>query len=199
VPELSTLVYIGRFQPPHNGHFATIRKALEQTEKLLIFIGSHEACRSLRNPFTTEERLEMLKISLAPAEQKKITFIPIHDSNYNHNEWLSAVLRATLAVAPSAGIGIIGHKKDRTTYYLDLFPEWQHIEMPLLENGLSSTEIRRKWFTGTLTEEKIPLAVYSYLKNKESEEWAKNLRGRNTNWLKTTKRNGLPRHTPLFS
>jgi len=175
MPSFSTLIYIGRFEPPHNGHFATIRKALEQTEKLLIFIGSHEACRSLRNPFSTEERIEMLKISLTLEEQKKITFIPIHDSNYNHTEWLKEVVRATLAVARTP-IAIIGHKKDKTSYYLDLFPEWQLVEMPLLENGLSSTEIRKAWFTNTLTEEKIPLAVYSYLKNKESEEWAKNLK-----------------------
>jgi bifunctional NMN adenylyltransferase/nudix hydrolase len=69
---------------------------------------------------------------------------------------------------------IIGHKKDGTSYYLDLFPEWGFLEMPLLENGLSSTEIRQKWFAGTLTEQdKIPPAVYNYLKSKENEEWAK--------------------------
>ena len=193
---MQCIIYIGRFEPPHNGHFATIRKALEQTEKLLIFIGSHEACRSLRNPFSTEERIEMLKISLTPEEQKKITFIPIHDSNYNHSEWVAAVaahVGAILRDCPSTAldcppttalgcpsphnkIGIIGHKKDNTSYYIDLFPEWEFVEMPLLEDGLSSTEIRKKWFSGTLTEGKIPLAVYSYLKNKESEEWAKNLK-----------------------
>jgi len=178
MPELARFIYIGRFQPPHNGHFATIRKALEQTEKLLIFIGSHEVCRSLRNPFLTEERIEMLKISLTPEEQKKITFIPIHDSNYNHIEWVKSVVRATQRGCPDCpitSIGIIGHKKDNTSYYLDLFPEWEFVEMPLLGDGLSSTEVRKKWFSRTLTEEKIPLVVYNYLKNKESEEWAKNL------------------------
>jgi len=80
-------------------------------------------------------------------------------------------------VQDNGRIGIIGHKKDRTSYYLDLFPEWEFVEMPMQENGLSSTEIRDKWFSGTLTEQdKIPLAVYSYLKNKESETWAKNLK-----------------------
>jgi bifunctional NMN adenylyltransferase/nudix hydrolase len=170
----AVLIYIGRFEPPHNGHFATIRKALEQTENLLIFIGSHETCRSLRNPFTTEERLEMLKISLSEDEQKKITFVPIHDSNYNHQEWVKNV-KTTVGERFIAPIGIIGHKKDDTSHYLNLFPEWEFVEMPLLEDGLSSTEIRKKWFSGALTEQdKIPLAVYSYLKGKDSEEWAKN-------------------------
>jgi len=174
MPNFSTLIYIGRFEPPHNGHFATIRKALEQTEKMLIFIGSHEVCRSLRNPFTTEERMEMLRISLTKDEQKKITFIPIHDSNYNHIEWVKELKEK---VQDNGRIGIIGYKKDRTSYYLDLFPEWEFVEMPVQENGLSSTEIRDKWFAGTLTEQdKIPLAVYSYLKNKESEAWAKELK-----------------------
>jgi len=172
----SALIYIGRFQPPHNGHFAIIRKALEQTEKLLLFIGSHEVCRSLRNPFTTEERIEMLKIALTEDELKKITIIPIHDSNYNHVEWVKELkkLSALHSPLPTSKIGIIGHKKDDTSYYLTLFPEWEFLEMPLLEGGLSSTEIRNKWFAGALTEQdKIPPAVYNYLKDKESEEWAK--------------------------
>jgi bifunctional NMN adenylyltransferase/nudix hydrolase len=166
------LIYIGRFEPPHNGHFATIRKALEQTEKLLVFIGSHEVCRSLRNPFTTEERLEILKTSLTKNELEKIAFIPIHDSNYNHSEW---VKRLAEQVGSHKGTGIIGHKKDESSYYLNLFPDWEFLEMPLLEEGISSTEIRKKWFGGTLTEQdKIPLSVYNYLKSKENEEWAKN-------------------------
>ena len=175
----STLLYIGRFQPPHSGHFATIRKALEQTERLLLFIGSHEVCRSLRNPFTTEERMEMLKSSLTPGELGKIIFIPIHDSNYNCNEWVAGVKKVQTrhALSGQSKTAIIGRKKDGTSYYLDLFPEWEFLEMPLLENGLSSTEIRIKWFSGTLTEQdKIPLAVYNYLKNKGNEEWAKILK-----------------------
>jgi len=181
MPELTRFygiaIYIGRFQPPHNGHFATIHKALEQTERLLLFIGSHEVCRSLRNPFTTEERMEMLKISLTQDELKKITFIPIHDSNYNCQEWINQIkklstLNSPLSTPPQTAI--IGHKKDDTSYYLEMFPEWEFLEMPLLEDGLSSTGIRQKWFAGTLTEQdKIPPAVYSYLKDKENEEWAK--------------------------
>jgi len=173
-----TLIYIGRFQPPHNGHFATIRKALEQTDALLIFVGSHEACRSLRNPFSTQERIEMLKVSLTKEELKKITFIPIHDSNYNHVEWVRTCKdkACLLSAEPAefAPIGIIGYKKDDTSYYLELFPEWKFVEMPLLENGLSSTEIRNKWLGGVLTkQDKIPPELYGYLKDKESEEWAK--------------------------
>ncbi|MDR2583045.1 MAG: bifunctional nicotinamide-nucleotide adenylyltransferase/Nudix hydroxylase [Fibromonadaceae bacterium] len=177
--KFSALIYIGRFEPPHNGHLATIRTALEQTEKMLVFIGSHEACRSLRNPFTSDERMEMLRISLTEVEQKKVIFIPIHDSNYNHVEWLKELKEKVLDNEPKVieRIGIIGYQKDRTSYYLDLFPEWEFLEMPLFANGLSSTEIRNKWFSGTLTDQdKIPLSVYTYLKYKENEVWAKNLK-----------------------
>jgi bifunctional NMN adenylyltransferase/nudix hydrolase len=143
----------------------------------LLFIGSHEVCRSLRNPFTTEERIEMLKIALTQAELKKITFIPIHDSNYNCHEWVKEIKKLSTLnsqLSTPSQTAIIGHKKDGTSYYLDLFPEWDFLEMPLLENGLSSTQIRKKWLGGTLAEQdKIPPAVYSYLKNKENEEWAK--------------------------
>ena len=186
--QFSTIVYIGRFEPPHNGHFGTIRSALNQTEQMLIFIGSHEVCRSLRNPFTTAERIEMLKISFSEQELQKIKFIPIHDSNYNHTEWVKDLkdkvkrmenvgARFIASGDEKETVAIIGHKKDASSYYLDLFPEWELLEMPLLEDGLSSTQIRNKWFAGTLSEQaQIPLAVYSYLKTKENEVWAKNLK-----------------------
>ena len=175
--KFSTLIYVGRFEPPHNGHFGTIRKALEQTDKMLLFIGSHEVCRSLRNPFATEERIEMLRIVLTEEEQKKITIIPIHDSNYNHQEWVKELKEKANALSQASQFAIIGHKKDNTSYYLDLFPEWEFLEMPLLENGLSSSEIRDKWFSETLTEKDgIPLAIYSYLKSKDGEIWVKNLK-----------------------
>ncbi|GHV12009.1 ADP-ribose pyrophosphatase [Fibrobacterales bacterium] len=178
------LIYIGRFEPPHCGHLSIIRRALEQTNRLLLFIGSHEVCRSLRNPFTTAERIEMLKISLTESEISQIDFIPIHDSNYNYREWVKEVNHLVACAIDKNGctsakpnIGIIGHKKDDTSYYLDLFPEWNFVEMPLLENGISSSEIRKKWFGENLTEKtKIPQAIYGYLKNKETEQWFKDLK-----------------------
>jgi len=52
---------VGRFQPLHSGHVALIRQAREQCVDLAIAIGSSTAKPSLRNPFTTTERRQMLQ------------------------------------------------------------------------------------------------------------------------------------------
>ncbi|MBY9000251.1 MAG: nicotinamide-nucleotide adenylyltransferase [Candidatus Heimdallarchaeota archaeon] len=55
-------LYLGRFNPPHNGHICAIEYILEQTDidEIIILIGSGEKAYSLKNPFTGGERLEMV-------------------------------------------------------------------------------------------------------------------------------------------
>lgn len=52
------LVFIGRFQPFHNGHRAIVDAAIEQAREVIIVVGSSFAARNIRNPFTFEERNE---------------------------------------------------------------------------------------------------------------------------------------------
>ena len=52
-------VYIGRFQPLHNGHVETIEKGLEMYDKLLIIIGSINQNNTC-NPFSYQERSQMI-------------------------------------------------------------------------------------------------------------------------------------------
>ena len=55
------LVFIGRFQPFHNGHKAVIDEALKRSDKVIILIGSANLPRSLRNPFSVAERTAMIE------------------------------------------------------------------------------------------------------------------------------------------
>ena len=52
---------LGRFQPLHKGHAHLIEEALKHCEKVLVFVGSSQAKRLPQNPFSYEERAEMLK------------------------------------------------------------------------------------------------------------------------------------------
>ena len=49
-------------------------------------------------------------------------------------------------------IGLIGHEKDDSSYYLNLFPMWDRVE---IENtsGINATDIRKEFF---LEEDFIP-------------------------------------------
>jgi bifunctional NMN adenylyltransferase/nudix hydrolase len=49
-------LFIGRFQPFHNGHHAVLKHALSIADKAIIVIGSANQTPNARNPWTAEER-----------------------------------------------------------------------------------------------------------------------------------------------
>ena len=61
---LPSSIIIGRFQPLHRGHIALIEWAYEQKESdsLRIVIGSSNRLHSPENPWSWEERKEMIEI-----------------------------------------------------------------------------------------------------------------------------------------
>ena len=62
-PSPSSIV-LGRFQPLHKGHVALIEWAYEQKENscLRIVVGSSNRIQSPENPWSLEERIEMIKL-----------------------------------------------------------------------------------------------------------------------------------------
>lgn len=75
-------LFIGRFQPLHLGHLATIKFASKSVEQLTIVVGSADKSHEMRNPFTAGERIEMIKDSLDNDNEiniKNILIIPVPD------------------------------------------------------------------------------------------------------------------------
>ena len=86
-------LFIGRFQPFHLGHLATIKFALKSVGQLVIVVGSADKSHELRNPFTAGERIEMIKSSLDTdneIEISRILIIPVPDINV-HALWASQI------------------------------------------------------------------------------------------------------------
>ena len=86
---MSRGIFVGRFQPFHLGHVATIKFALEKVEELVIVIGSAQISHEFRNPFTAGERIQMIKDSLDAEEEidiKRILMIPVLDVGL-HSLW----------------------------------------------------------------------------------------------------------------
>ncbi|HVL00149.1 MAG TPA: adenylyltransferase/cytidyltransferase family protein, partial [Dongiaceae bacterium] len=71
------LVFIGRFQPFHLGHLAVVQAGLLQAAHLIVLCGSASQPRSLRNPFTWQERAEMIRNAVTPADSKRLLIVPV--------------------------------------------------------------------------------------------------------------------------
>ncbi len=77
---------IGRFQPFHKGHLEAVKIGLSKVDNLWIGIGSSNKSNEKRNPFTADERKEMILSSLDPKtlERVKIFFVP---DTGDHEKW----------------------------------------------------------------------------------------------------------------
>ena len=140
------IVFIGRFQPVHVQHLATMRQALELTDKLIVAVGSTNRARNIRDPWTFDERCRFITGNFSAAELGKIQFIPVKDHLYNNTLWASRLTGDIMAsVSDAKRIGLIGAAKDETTFYLNLFPTFERIETDLAP-GVDATWIRDQIF-----------------------------------------------------
>ncbi|WP_216912200.1 MULTISPECIES: bifunctional nicotinamide-nucleotide adenylyltransferase/Nudix hydroxylase [unclassified Synechococcus] len=159
-------VLIGRFQPFHVGHFGLVEAALERADRLILLLGSHRCAPDTRNPWSSEEREAMIRSALPAAWQRRLEVIPIRDHLYSDNLWLAEVQQKVLAVtAEDERVLLIGHRKDRSSYYLDLFPQWDFQDVPL-KSDVHSTAIRQAYFSDAAATEwaaHVPEAVRAFL------------------------------------
>lgn len=68
---------VGRFQPLHNGHASVIRRAVEDCVDVALAIGSSNAKTRVKDPFTLEEREQMLQATFP--ELTRCAVPDIHD------------------------------------------------------------------------------------------------------------------------
>ena len=77
---------IGRFQPFHLGHLDAVLFGLSRAENLSIGIGSSNKSNERRNPFSAEERTEMIISSIESSMIDRLKIFDIPDVD-NHEKW----------------------------------------------------------------------------------------------------------------
>lgn len=146
--QFDTLVYIGRFRPIHNAHVEIIKRACEMAKQLVIIIGSAKQPRTYKNPWTSQERETMIRAAVEDIDTRGCNVVvdDNYDTIYNNQAWavrVQGIVGKYRIVGPK--VGIIGHDKDETTFYLSMFPQWERVEVPLIE-PLNATDIRDIYF-----------------------------------------------------
>lgn len=162
------IVYVGRFQPSHNAHIQTIRRGLELAERVIIVIGSAFQARTFKDPWTWKERAQMIALTLTSDELSRTSFCGVGDEQ-SDERWARSVQDAVFnTIEPvqdwtAPRIGIIGLVKDASSFYLNMFPQWQFESMPYI-GLINATDIRNSMFeVKTIPTENLHNSTVSYL------------------------------------
>jgi bifunctional NMN adenylyltransferase/nudix hydrolase len=198
-----TLVLIGRFQPLHSAHLEIIKRATALTDQLVIIVGSANQPRTYKNPFTFDERARMIKDATRGLNMQ-VYVEPNTDTIYNDQAWAVRVqgIVSKYRVIGGAGVGIIGHKKDDSSFYLDMFPQWGYENVELIE-FLSAVDIRDLYFKSSVNYKFIkgvlPETTYDFLLDfAHTEEYRQIIREREFIAEHNRQYAGL-RYPPIFS
>jgi len=83
-------LFIGRFQPFHNGHLLVLQYISKQYDEIIIGIGSSQEKDTIENPFSKEERALMITASLDAAGIRNYQVVAIPDI-HDPPHWVSHV------------------------------------------------------------------------------------------------------------
>jgi len=175
-------VYIGRFQPFHNAHAHVIDRAAKIADRIVILIGSAFQSRTIKNPFTYEERAGVVNQHL---DSLNIDYriLPLRDQPYNDGKWIQTVQEQVANSIQDFGdsiedceIFITGSDRDSSTWYLNAFPQWQlDLIVPVPQGrDLNATGIRKALFgenTLTTVADDLPFITMQFLTSFLSSEW----------------------------
>jgi bifunctional NMN adenylyltransferase/nudix hydrolase len=178
---VKTLLYIGRFQPFHNGHLRAATQAQLFCDKLIIGLGSANAKPSPRNPFSIGERREMISTSLN-TNISQIDFIHLSDFPNENDYWVRQVKMEMSRYGPDWGV--FGFNKDASSFYLNLFPGHPLMQYNGIVPKIDGTAIRKMFFaldenlkpSADLEEiaKYVPqgtLSVLERIRNNDTERW----------------------------
>lgn len=155
--DYSCAVLIGRFQPFHNKHLELVEQGLEIADKVLILVGSAHAARTPKNPFTFEERRNMIWAATGTTPHMPSTRVhvePVRDYFYSDDMWLAQVQGiCSEYIEDGETVALLGGFKDGSSYYLNMFPQWEYVpptglvdlDATAIREVLFDVEIGRTW------------------------------------------------------
>lgn len=174
--QFDVLVFIGRFSPFHIGHLQVLATAAQKADKVIVLVGSSNQPRTIKNPFTFDDRRKMIIAAYEEAGLKAeygadIDVLPLRDFKADNNIWAVNVQKIVDNEVAKLGwsdkprrVGLIGHAKDSSSFYLNLFPQWETIDHTMNEL-VNATDIRALYFESNIRyiKDVVPASIYAYL------------------------------------
>jgi nicotinamide-nucleotide adenylyltransferase len=149
-------LFIGRFQPFHRGHLLVLQQLSNQYERIIIGIGSSQYHDTADNPFSLEERYQMISQSLDAEGIDHYRIVPIPDI-HDPPRWVSHVCSIVsefdLVIANNPFTRKLFSEKGyvvKGTAYFD-------------RKRYSGKEIRRRIAHDETWDDLVPAAVYKFI------------------------------------
>jgi len=160
-------LFIGRFQPFHNGHLNVIKFLNDNYEEIIIGIGSAQYSNTIENPFSLYERKKMIHITLKKNSIKKCKIIEIPDI-HNPPKWVDHVL----SIYSDFDVVITNNNFTKGLFRKkDIRVE----ETPLYDREkYSGRSIRYKIKNNHKWKDLVPISVYKYIKSIDGDKRIKN-------------------------
>jgi len=163
-------LFVGRFQPLHKGHLKAMKDILEEVDELVILVGSSQYSHTTENPFTTGERVVMIRRTLTEegVDSSRYWIIPVPDMHI-HMIWVAEV---------------VGYTPKFDTVYTNepltsrLFVESGFKVKPVpfhQREEYSSTEIRQRMLRRKNWEELVPEEVARFIQEIDGAERLRDL------------------------
>jgi nicotinamide-nucleotide adenylyltransferase len=161
-------LFIGRFQPFHIGHLFVVQRLSTQYEELIIGIGSSQYHDTSENPFTYEERKQMIQKSLDAAgisTYRIVALTDIHDPPHWVAHVQSIVSNFDVVIANNPFTRKLFSQKNvpvKGTAYFD-------------RKRYSGKEIRRRMIENEPWTDLVPQAVVKIIRQIQGVERVKKL------------------------
>ena len=143
-------LFIGRFQPLHNGHYKFIKHLQKNMDEIIIGIGSCQASFTEKNPLTYLERKEMIERTIP---EVRIEAIP---DFFNLELWAKYITKMF------SKVNVVYTGNNWTEEAL----KNTNIEIRKIKKrtNISASEVRKKILNEESIEKDVPKKVKKYLK-----------------------------------
>lgn len=154
-------VFLARMQPVHNAHLYMVNKALEESDEVLIVLGSENKVDMLRNPYDIKLREKMLRECFSEEENEKIQIVTLPDWSMESDYESASIWGRYFYYNVVSRIG----RKRFSIYYSDdpsILDSWfketevfeyityRNFERSNLFEGLSATKIREAFINNDI-------------------------------------------------
>jgi len=152
-------VFVGRFQPFHNGHMKAVKDILRNIDELVIVVGSSQYSHRIDNPFTVGERITMIRKALEAGgiQPSRYWIVPVPDVHI-HMLWVAQVVGYTPKFE-------VVYTNEPLTRRLFIEAGFNVEPVPFHKREVySATEIRKRMINDENWEELVPKSVAHFIR-----------------------------------